>query len=686
MSSSRRPRGSRWARRSRSRGRTTACTAFAGEVEVADFTGAVAQYCVRYNDGTGSHWHAAAVVRASSAQSKPSTPPQKKLKPTPTRKPTPPPQKKLKPPSAAESDPPPPPQKSIVKRPAPTSARTITVDVDGDKVELHAAFADAVLKISAVRAQRVRQKFLGTPTERQAIHGRNSHFFRETDRHSMYYVRARQKMIREMRGKDSDDLGPLSNAEAQAVVFTTYLFRLYNRMGTFVLWSLLRKYVTTPDTAKPAKWAAALASLTKEDLDEYHCAQREFSPTRVTLPGFPGLAVAPRAVVAAAVKPSQGVGFLNCVHALKDNGYTVFTGQHQVQSRDNTRSVVETLLRGSYLAELTETLRTIRPTDKKLCMEQCCKALKITHVGEFLQYQIIQDLVEPRNSIFRGQPNEADIRRERFEYAQFGPGSLGGAGLVAAGNKKIFSGAKGQAARGARALASRARWSCTATRSLCADQAGSATSWTCRRRDGSRLPAARASAMKRGDKNKQRKPIEPTCCAPPSAGTCRPSRTFRALIGIHETSPLSRGAHGRGCRRRPQRRVGDEARARTSRASRSRRRSRTRAARWSRRAVRARAPRARPAKSGAQLLVPTAILRFKPSARVALVALRATIDGSPAAPRGPSRRELSLPAPRAAPLEVRPAALVVDAIGIAVGRQRASCTRHCRRARRAGRC
>ena len=40
-------------------------TAFAGTVEVADFTGTVAQYCVRYNDGTGSHWHAAAVVRAA---------------------------------------------------------------------------------------------------------------------------------------------------------------------------------------------------------------------------------------------------------------------------------------------------------------------------------------------------------------------------------------------------------------------------------------------------------------------------------------------------------------------------------------------------------------------------------------------------------------------------------------------
>ena len=160
--------------------------------------------------------------------------------------------------------------------------------------------------------------------------------------------------------------------ERAVVLHLLHLLRLS------VLWSLLRKYVKLPDTAKPAKWAAALASLTKEDLDEYHCAQREFSPTRVTLPGFPGLAVAPRAVVAAAVKPSQGVGFLNCVHALKDNGYTVFTGQHQVQSRDNTRSVVETLLRGSYLAELTATLRTIRPTDKKLCMEQCCKALKIT--------------------------------------------------------------------------------------------------------------------------------------------------------------------------------------------------------------------------------------------------------------------------------------------------------------------
>ena len=509
-------------------------TAFAGEVLVADFTGTVAQYLIEYFDGSGSHWHAAAAVRASSAKSKPSTPPQKKPKPTKPSKPSTPPQKKHKPT----------PQKSIVKRPAPTSARTITVDVNGDKVELHTAFTHAVLKISAIRAQRVRQKFFGSPKELKAIIGYNSHFFRETDRHSMYYVRARQKMIREMRGKpasDTSDLGPLSNAEAKAVVFTTYLFRLYNRLGTFVLWSLLRKYVTTPDTAKPAKWAAALASLTKEDLDEYHCAQREFSPTRVTLPGFPGLAVAPRAVLAAAVKPSQGVGFLNCVHALKDNGYTVFTGQHQVQSRDNTRSVVETLLRGSYLAELTETLRTIRPTDKKLCMEQCCKALKITHVGEFLQYQIIQDLVEPRNSIFRGQPNEEDIRRERFEYAQFGPGSLGGAGLVAAGNKKIFSGAKGQAGarRIARALVVYGNkhglgeeWN-EATRSLCPLPAkvkshfedGAAVGWDMQAVEnvlcgihGKATPEAIvASAMKLKDKNKQGKPITPwqpnPCCA-----------------------------------------------------------------------------------------------------------------------------------------------------------------------------
>ena len=62
-------------------------TAFAGEVLVADFTGTVAQYLIEYFDGSGSHWHAAAVVRASSAQSKPSTPPQKKLKPTKPSKP-----------------------------------------------------------------------------------------------------------------------------------------------------------------------------------------------------------------------------------------------------------------------------------------------------------------------------------------------------------------------------------------------------------------------------------------------------------------------------------------------------------------------------------------------------------------------------------------------------------------------
>ena len=220
-------------------------SAAAGAVEVADFT------AQRRNIAAGGR-HRQPLARGgggarASAQSEPSTPPQKKPKPTPAHKPTPPPQKKLK----AST----PPRRREVDREAPDTdvrARPSPSTSTRDKVELHAAFAHAVLEISAVRAQRVRQKFLGTPKERQAIARAQSRTFRETDRHSMYYVRARQKMIREMRGKGERRPRAASNAEAQAVVFTTYLFRLYNRMSTFVLWRLLRKYVTTPDTAKPA--------------------------------------------------------------------------------------------------------------------------------------------------------------------------------------------------------------------------------------------------------------------------------------------------------------------------------------------------------------------------------------------------------------------------------------------------
>ena len=104
---------------------------------------------------------------------------------------------------------------------------TITVEVDGELISMRKDYVDAVLHISQVRAARVRQRFVERCAPEQ-LRGRKAYFFRETDRHSMYYVRARTAMLRAMRqgakkrphGAAGDaleaaaDLGALTQAEA----------------------------------------------------------------------------------------------------------------------------------------------------------------------------------------------------------------------------------------------------------------------------------------------------------------------------------------------------------------------------------------------------------------------------------------------------------------------------------------
>ena len=174
---------------------------------------------------------------------------------------------------------------------------TITVEVDGEMIVMRKDFVDAVLYVSHVRAKRVHQRFVEgcAPDE---LRDRKTYFFRETDRHSMYYVRARTAMLWSMRhgakgSHNADtpaaDLGRLTQAEAEAVVFSTACFRLYNRLGTFTRWNLLRAHVEgDPDTAEVACWEAALKRLTAEDYDEIHRTERTWSDERATTVGKKG--------------------------------------------------------------------------------------------------------------------------------------------------------------------------------------------------------------------------------------------------------------------------------------------------------------------------------------------------------------------------------------------------------------
>jgi len=278
----------------------------------------------------------------------------------------------------------------------------------------------------------------------------------------MYYCRARVNMLWAHRNRVNwpmtADLGKLSDAEAQAVVLSTFLFRMYNRMGTFVRFGLLRFHVNNPDKAGVGAWEAALARLTEAELDEIHRADRILTD-RVVKAGGRGekpqmKEIEPGAVLACegAVRPHQVKGFLNYVDALMRKGIKAFTGEHQVQGQKATRAVIEQLMttgeKGSTeLAKLTNDLRSLMPTKEASVMQRACARLKYDSVGPFLQYQILLDLIEPRHSIFRGCANEDAIKAGRFTYAQFGPGSLGGAGLVKCGDRKTFEsgGAKGQA-------------------------------------------------------------------------------------------------------------------------------------------------------------------------------------------------------------------------------------------------
>lgn len=109
---------------------------------------------------------------------------------------------------------------------------------------MHDEFMRAVVEAALAQAECCADRFV----HGEDVSGRKCHFFRELDRHTMYYVRARRTLLRRMRGgletaAPDHDLGSLTQAEAEAVVMSTVIFRLFNRMDAFVRWHLMSKHV-----------------------------------------------------------------------------------------------------------------------------------------------------------------------------------------------------------------------------------------------------------------------------------------------------------------------------------------------------------------------------------------------------------------------------------------------------------
>ena len=219
---------------------------------------------------------------------------------------------------------------------APPRGRATRVKVEAERPSFVADddFIRASVEFSVVMAERSRARFV----ERADVAGQKCYYFRELDRHSMYYVRARLALLWHMRHASKHDVyrpwvevpadayrvdaGRLNDIESEAVVLASFVFRLFNRMETFVRWAVLARHVSrTADfaTAAVRHWLAALDKLSDED--EVVIARAG----RTHLDG-----VVPAAALPAAVTRQTLVGFLNCADALHSRGIKAFTGQHQV--------------------------------------------------------------------------------------------------------------------------------------------------------------------------------------------------------------------------------------------------------------------------------------------------------------------------------------------------------------------
>lgn len=335
------------------------------------------------------------------------------------------------------------------KRPRSAQAKPEHIVVtmnDGATCALRKEMVVAFLNIAAHNAARCQRRFnaardYGILDAEDAQ--RKCYFWRELDRHSMFYLRAYFNLVNGLRSQESSaaartpllpctaSLGELSDEEAEALVLAVIAFRFTNNMLGWVRYDQLRG----AETQSVSEWKDTLRrSRVAEKKAEKEPKQDSQEPTAAST-----LAImrarrtssllasdkfdAPRAQ---ALTATRILDYRNYVEARRDTElskfFKVFTGQHQAGHTVDLDNMLQHLSTPSMLKELTGDLRRAETGG-----EVMTRLMRFNGVGNFFAYQIYLDLSAAPISLWRGGENEAAHVAQRFTFGRFGSGSLTGA-------------------------------------------------------------------------------------------------------------------------------------------------------------------------------------------------------------------------------------------------------------------
>ena len=273
---------------------------------------------------------------------------------------------------------------------------------------------------------------------------RKCYFWRELDRHSMFYLRAYYNLVNGLRSQESSaaartpllpctaSLGELSDEEAEALVLAVIAFRFTNNMLGWVRYDQLRG----TETQSVSEWKETLRTSrvaekkAKKEPKQEPTAASTLAIMRARRTSLLASDNTRRATFdaprAQALTATRILDYRNYVEARQDaelsKFFKVFTGQHQAGHTVDLDNMLQHLSTPSMLKKLTGDLRRAETGS-----EVMTRLMKFTGVGNFFAYQIYLDLSAAPISLWRGGENEDAHVAQRFTFARFGSGSLTGA-------------------------------------------------------------------------------------------------------------------------------------------------------------------------------------------------------------------------------------------------------------------